>query len=157
MDIEGYNTYQIYDDGRVWSKKRNIFLKPYVRGNKEKYKCLDIFGGPQKTRKTMAVHRLVALHYLPNPDNLPEVHHKDNDRNNNHVSNLEWVSHQTNCQSINQTKQVGYIHKRKDNGRYRLQYSVNGVKIDKTFKTEIEAECYLCVQEMITRVEQDTI
>ena len=39
MDIEGYNTYQIYDDGRVWSKKRNIFLKPYVRGNKEKNGC----------------------------------------------------------------------------------------------------------------------
>jgi len=45
----------------------------------------------QKGRKlTTGTHRLIALTWLPNPDNLPEVNHIDGDRGNNHLSNLEW-------------------------------------------------------------------
>lgn len=43
------------------------------------------------------VHRLVALTYLPNPNNLPEVNHKDGDRLNNDVSNLEWTTRSGNA------------------------------------------------------------
>lgn len=46
--------------------------------------------------KIIAVHRLVALAFLDNPDGLPEVHHKDHDRTNNAVSNLEWIAHDDN-------------------------------------------------------------
>jgi hypothetical protein len=42
--------------------------------------------------KNRRVHRLVAQLYLPNPDNLPLVHHRDGDRHNPHVDNLEWVT-----------------------------------------------------------------
>ena len=48
--------------------------------------------------KTFKVHRLVALAWIPNPDNLPEVDHKDEDRNNNHVSNLQWLTGQKNSE-----------------------------------------------------------
>lgn len=44
------------------------------------------------------VHREVALAFIPNPYNLPEVNHIDGDKHNNHVSNLEWVTHQQNVQ-----------------------------------------------------------
>ncbi len=48
--------------------------------------------------KTVKIHRLVAEHFLPNPNNLPEVNHKDYDRTNNNVNNLEWSSHKENIQ-----------------------------------------------------------
>ncbi len=49
-------------------------------------------------RKNFRVHRLVAMTFLPNPNNLPEVDHKDHDTFNNHVSNLEWVRSSENLQ-----------------------------------------------------------
>lgn len=45
-----------------------------------------------------SVHRLVAQTFIPNPDNLPEVNHKDNNKLNNSVSNLEWCSHKYNIE-----------------------------------------------------------
>lgn len=41
---------------------------------------------------TITIHRLVALAFIPNPDNLPEINHKDGNKLNNHVDNLEWVT-----------------------------------------------------------------
>lgn len=47
--------------------------------------------GKNKSKRDY-IHRLVAKHFLDNPDNLPQVNHKDCDKSNNHVDNLEWIS-----------------------------------------------------------------
>lgn len=50
------------------------------------------------------VHRLMALTFLPNPDNKPEVNHIDNDKTNNKLANLEWVTHAENQQRMKHYK-----------------------------------------------------
>ncbi len=49
-------------------------------------------------KRNVSVHRMVAETYIPNPHNLPCVNHIDGNKENNHVSNLEWVSHKENAQ-----------------------------------------------------------
>ena len=91
-DIKDYEgLYAITEDGRIWSYRSNRFLKPYVRKGYLRVK-LYING----VEKDFSIHRLVAFAYLPNPDNLPEVNHKDENKQNNCVDNLEWVTHQEN-------------------------------------------------------------
>lgn len=54
--------------------------------------------------KQFRLHRLVALHFIPNPDNLPEVNHIDGNKNNNTVENLEWCS---NLENIRHSFKIG--------------------------------------------------
>ena len=89
----GGGDYQISTFGRVKSLKNNRvkILKPWLRGEYMQVElCQD------GVQKTFQVNRLVAETFIPNPDNLPEVNHIDGRKLNNHVSNLEWVTHQSN-------------------------------------------------------------
>lgn len=93
----GFSKYMISDRGEVFSNvysSKSNKLKPFVdRGGYENY---SLWGDDGK-RKTMRVHRLVALMFIPNPHNLPQVNHKDGNTRNNHVDNLEWMSNLDNA------------------------------------------------------------
>lgn len=88
--------YLIYEDGRLYSKKSNKFLLGkidnvgYLTYSLSITDKLSISG--RKLQKMMYAHRLVAKYFLPNVNNLPYVHHKDENKLNNHYSNLEWVT-----------------------------------------------------------------
>lgn len=88
LDIPDWNKYKISQNGEVFSKKRNKLLSVYFAENK--YPRVSLCNGKQE--KTFCVHRLVALAYIPNPDNKRAVNHKDGNKHNNNVSNLEWVT-----------------------------------------------------------------
>ena len=77
--------------GRIYSFKTNKVLKQIVGRGYLQVNLLD--NGKQKTAK---VHRLVAEAFLPNENNYPCVNHKDENRKNNNVSNLEWCTHEYN-------------------------------------------------------------
>ena len=86
--ISGYEgLYEVSNLGRVKGLKRNRILKPH---NTNRYYQVCLCKNGIQTDKL--IHRLVAEAFIPNPDNLPEVNHKDENKLNNAVSNLEWLS-----------------------------------------------------------------
>ena len=89
--IPGYEgLYEVSDLGRVRSLKfgRAKLLKPGNHGDGYLYVQLRKDG----IRKNTLVHRLVAKAFIPNPQNLETVNHKDEDKHNNNVLNLEWMT-----------------------------------------------------------------
>lgn len=87
--INGEETqYTIDTIGRVFSKISNKYLKPFI--SPSGYQLVDIHHNGRG--HTLQLHRIVAGMFIPNPDNLPTVNHKDGDKSNNRVSNLEWMS-----------------------------------------------------------------
>ena len=108
-DIKGYEgLYGITSCGRVWSYRRQKFLTPGVNDKGYLIVCLRKDG----QNKMYKIHRLVAEAYLPNPENLSDVDHIDNDKTHNYVNNLQWLSHKDNV--------------RKSCNKPILQYSLDG-------------------------------
>ena len=93
VDIQGFERYQITDDGRVWSKISKRWLTPTK--SQDGYLRIKLCYGDGKYIN-VGIHRLVAKAFIQNPDNLPQVNHKDEDKTNNIYSNLEWCSSQYN-------------------------------------------------------------
>ena len=88
--IEGASDYYVNEDGQIISYrfyKKGRILKPRLATNNCYMVNIYFDDG---THRYMTVHRLVATAFIPNPDNLPQVNHKDEERSNNRVSNLEW-------------------------------------------------------------------
>lgn len=88
--------YYVSSWGRVKSFKfgKERILKHYSLGSGLPY-CAYSLRIKHKT-KICTAHRLVALAFISNPDNKPQVNHKDGNKFNNHIDNLEWVTHQEN-------------------------------------------------------------
>jgi len=89
VDIAGYvGVYKISPHGEIFSSYRNRFLKGWVE--KTGYRAVSLMQNGKPRRCT--VHTLLAKAFIPNPNQLPEVNHKDGDKQNNALSNLEWVT-----------------------------------------------------------------
>ena len=97
-DIIGYEgIYQINEYGDIRRTKDFKLIRPYVTN--KGYKAIDLSKDGVRTK--FLVHRLVALHFVPNPNNYPIVLHKDNVKLNTHYSNLVWGTYsQNNAQAI---------------------------------------------------------
>jgi hypothetical protein len=105
--------YQISNLGRVKSLSRTIInVKGFVHKRKERilrnysvskgYLAVDLAIG--KKRHCPKVHRLVALEFIPNPNNYPQVNHIDGDKTNNKVNNLEWCTCKYNINHAHKNK-----------------------------------------------------
>lgn len=94
-DIKGYEgLYQVSDDGRVRRFYANGRTKELKNRPSANYYTVSLC--KKCIKKTCAVHRLVAETFLVRPEGTTEVNHKDGNKLNNHVDNLEWVTQKRN-------------------------------------------------------------
>lgn len=98
--IDGLNyQYEVSNFGRVKYFSRHLpCLLKLPANNKIPYQAIVLYGYTFIPDRAISVHRLVALHFVPNPLNLPEVNHLDFNKSNNKASNLEWVTRKQNSQ-----------------------------------------------------------
>lgn len=92
VQIKDYPNYSIDENGVCKSTHVSKLLKPRTAG--KGYYCYQLRN--EHGAKNVYIHRLVAMAFIPNPENLPQVDHIDGDKSNNHVSNLRWVTNRTN-------------------------------------------------------------
>lgn len=93
-DIPGYDgKYLVTSWGRVYHAKYNHFITPET--TQKGYLRVDLYDATGK-RKHHKVHRLVADAFIPNPEKKPQVNHKDGNKQNNSITNLEWVTDEEN-------------------------------------------------------------
>lgn len=92
--ILNYENYQIGTDGSVWSLRTSVpkRLKPQIKPNG--YYTVILYSN--HIPKKCYIHRLVAETFIPNPNNYPCVNHKDENKNNNNIENLEWCTYEYN-------------------------------------------------------------
>lgn len=135
-DIKNYEKlYQVSNKGRI----KRLAGKCLAKAGKYRSvseKILNCF--PNKTRynylyvnlnnngiKQFRVHRLVAIHFIPNPDNLEQVNHIDGDKNNNSVENLEWC---TNLENMRHSFKTGTHKVRTGNNAPNTKLTEDKVK-----------------------------
>ena len=159
-DINGFEGwYQVSNRGRVRSVDRTITqmsryghnVNRKIKGrtvtptdNGNGYKIVGLTKNQDKANHY--VHRLVAETFINNPNRLPEVNHKDSDKSNNDVNNLEWVTRIENIKHAQPRMKrphvswkdpaSGYKYIQHRNGRYRLNIPN---RVDRTYKTLAEA------------------
>lgn len=141
LDFLGYPNYSVTDDGRVFSlnymhtgNKKELKPQKGING----YNRMDLY--IEGKRKKFMVHRLVALAFLPNLDNLPEVNHKDENKTNNNLENLEWCSIKYNNTYGTRLERCAEKQlNRKDKSRVVKQFTKDGVFI-KEYPSMMEAE-----------------
>ena len=144
-DVVGLeDLYAISNYGRIYSKKRVLcnnvriggtFIKPRL-DKRRSCDRLNVHLRDKKGNKVVtSPARLVAKAFIPNPDNLPEVNHKDENPLNNCVENLEWCTHKYNCNYGTRIQRI----KDKQNMAI-LQYTLNGEFIAEYASMHIAAE-----------------
>lgn len=169
-DIEGYEgIYKVSNDGKIKglarliakNKKGERMLKEIIMVQTNNRKGYPLVGLSKKgTKKTLSVHRLVAITFIPNPENKPQVNHINGDKTDNRVENLEWctgsenIKHAfknglmtaisgDNCVSskltIDQAKEIKYGHKGMSHRDIAKIYGIahvqiSSIRLGKTWK-----------------------
>lgn len=123
-DVEGYPNYQVSNMGRVKSLK--FGKERILKSGKNKWGYVLVALCKDGKQKTFKVHRLVASAFIPNPNNLSQINHIDEDKTNNRVDNLEYCDCKYNINYGNHNEKMA-----KSKSMPVLQFSKTGEFIRK--------------------------
>ncbi len=129
--IDEFDNYAISNYGNIKNVKNKKILTPYK--NKNGY--LSYTFCQNGIKKTFRLHRLVGLYFIPNPNSLPYINHKDGNKINNHVENLEWCTAKEND---NHARKTGLKQQEKPVKAIELS-----TKEELCFKSVSEASAFL--------------
>lgn len=125
VTIKDYPYYKAYKNGTIFSIKSNKVLKPRI--DKNGYHKVILYN--EKGPKEFRLHRLIAECFIENPNNLPLVNHKDENKQNNDVNNLEWCTVLYNNNYGNRNEKIAKA-KLDKHGKEVLQiYNIDDYKI----------------------------
>ena len=85
--VDSFENYEVSNHGSIRNRKTARVLRQH---NRNGYKSVVLYSEGRWSR--LSVHRLVAVAFIPNSNNLPQVNHIDGDKTNNHAENLEWCT-----------------------------------------------------------------
>ena len=105
----GFSKYSITEEGRIYSHKSNRFLNPYKSIDKAGGYFVHSLWNDDTKQKLVKLHRLVAIMYIPNPENKEQVNHKDGNKLNNSLDNLEWA---TDSENVSHAYSIGLNNKK---------------------------------------------
>jgi len=130
VNIEKYkNVYEASNTGYIRRTNTKRVLKIHNRNGYPSI-CMSV----NDKRKTFHIHKLIALTFLPNLNNLPVINHKDGNKENNNITNLEWCSYKNNTSHALKTKLTKPFTKKVE------QYSYDGKTLIKVYNSIREAE-----------------
>ena len=141
MEIQGYPDYLIYPDGRVWSKVKGNGRFMKTSKNNDGYLQLRLLNRSTGKRDNKMLSRLIADHYIPNPENKPEVDHKNRERTDNRLENLRWVDRTEN----NKNRGIHKKYYTNKSGHKFISWNKSRKRwrsFNRYFKSKIDAICY---------------
>lgn len=120
FDKTKYTHYYVTDSGKIFSRRRHNKRGVPITKKLAPNRCKRGYLYARTRNRNYQIHRLVALAFIPNPENKPCVNHKDGDKHNNNLNNLEWVTHKENTQHA---LRAGRIPLLKKNEGANLKYT----------------------------------
>lgn len=138
--ISGYEgLYEVSSHGRVSSLNSSVKVDNYIKVpqiNQKGYHRVELCVA--RRRKSHGIHRLVAQAFIPNPENKPEVNHKDENKSNNFIENLEWMSHIENSNYGTRNRRVAEANTNGKMSKKVGQFTLDGLLV-KIWPSTMEA------------------
>jgi len=143
--FEDYDNYIIFKTGKIFSLKRNIFLKP--KNNGRGYLVVGLLKKGHKTQKWLLIHRLLGLLFITNPENKPQIDHINRKKTDNRIENLRWADSQEQGmnQKIAKNNKTGYkglFFREGLKKKWTVSLMVNRKMYQKGFESKEEAIKY---------------